>query len=278
MSATPIPRTLSLTLYGDLDVSIIKELPGGRKLGEHVKTVLLKPEHRERAYKNIRDEVAAGHQAYIVCPLVEESDKLEVKAVMEEADRLKNEVFPDLKVGLIHGRLKSAEKEQTMRAFSDGDLDILISTTVIEVGVDVPNATVILIEDADRFGLSQLHQLRGRVGRSGLQSYCILFAALTTEESRQRIEAIRNIQDGFLLAEADLKIRGEGQLFGTRQSGLPDLKMAKLVRDIDILSEARKEAFALVDEDQYLAKDENKPLLKEIINKFGDGLDWLFQS
>jgi ATP-dependent DNA helicase RecG len=278
MSATPIPRTLSLTLYGDLDVSIIKELPGGRRIDEHVKTVLCKPEHHDKAYQKIRNEIAAGRQAYIVCPLVEESDKIEVKAVMEEAERLKSEVFPNLRVGLIHGRLKAKEKEGTMRAFSEGDLDILISTTVIEVGVDVPNATVMLIEDADRFGLAQLHQLRGRVGRGGHKSFCILFAALSTEDSRQRIEAICNINDGFLLAEADLRIRGEGQLFGTRQSGLPDLKIAKLLRDIDILSEARKEAFALVNNDRYLAETENKPLLTEVVRKFGNDLDWLFRS
>jgi len=278
MSATPIPRTLSLTLYGDLDVSIIKELPGGRKVGEHIKTVLLKDTQRDKAYEKIRSEVGAGRQAYIVCPLIEESDKLEVKAVTEEADRLKNEIFPDLNVGLIHGKLKSAEKEETMRQFNAGELDILISTTVIEVGIDIPNATVMLVEDADRFGLAQLHQLRGRIGRGGHKSYCILFASMTTDEANQRMEAIRTVNDGFLLAEADLKIRGEGQIFGTRQSGLPDLKLAKLTRDIEILSTARKEAFTIVDADPTLATKQNLPLRHEVKAKFGNSLDWLFQA
>lgn len=278
MSATPIPRTLSLTLYGDLDVSIIKELPGGRKVGEHIKTVLLKDNQRDKAYEKIRSEVKAGRQAYIVCPLIEESDKLEVKAVMEEADRLRNEIFPDLKVGLIHGKLKSAEKEEAMRQFTDGELQILISTTVIEVGIDIPNATIMLIEDADRFGLAQLHQLRGRIGRGGHKSYCILFAGMTTDDAKQRMEAICTINDGFLLAEADLKIRGEGQIFGTRQSGLPDLKLAKLTRDIEILATARKEAFTIVDADPTLSSKPNLPLRNEVKAKFGNSLDWLFQA
>ncbi len=278
MSATPIPRTLSLTLYGDLDVSIIKELPGGRKVGEHIKTVLVKDTQRDKAYEKIRSEVRDGRQAYIVCPLIEESDKLEVKAVMEEAERLTHEVFPDLSVGLIHGKLKSAEKEEAMRRFNAGELDILISTTVIEVGIDVPNATVMLVEDADRFGLAQLHQLRGRIGRGGHKSYCLLFASMTTDEAKQRMEAICSINDGFLLAEADLKIRGEGQIFGTRQSGLPDLKLAKLTRDIEILATARKEAFTIVDADPTLAAKANLPLRFEVKAKFGNSLDWLFQS
>jgi len=278
MSATPIPRTLSLTLYGDLDVSIIKQLPGGREVGEHIKTVLCKSNQREQAYNKIRSEVQNGRQAYIVCPLIEESDKLEVKAVTEETDRLKNEVFPDLRVGLIHGRLKPSEKEAIMSRFNSGDLDILIATTVIEVGIDIPNATVMLIEDADRFGLAQLHQLRGRIGRGKHKSFCILFAEPSTDEGKKRMEAICSIKDGFMLAEADLQIRGEGQLFGTRQSGLPDLKIAKLTRDIEVLAEAREEAFRLVDNDPYLSLDEHIPLRAEIMRKFGNSLDWLFQA
>lgn len=278
MSATPIPRTLSLTLYGDLDVSIIKELPGGKQVGEHIKTVLCPADKRDKAYEKIRKEVQAGRQAYIVCPLIEESDKLEVKAVMEEAERLTHEVFPDLRVGLIHGKLKSAEKEAVMAEFNQGELDILISTTVIEVGIDVPNATVMLIEDADRFGLAQLHQLRGRVGRGGHKSYCILFANCATDDSKHRMEAICKINDGFALAEADLQIRGEGQLFGTRQSGMPDLRIAKLTRDIEILAEARQQAFKLVEADPRLGKAENQALKQEIRDKFKDNVDWLFQA
>ncbi|MBS3909001.1 MAG: ATP-dependent DNA helicase RecG [Actinobacteria bacterium] len=278
MSATPIPRTLSLTLYGDLDVTIIKELPGGREPGAHVDTLLCRADKREQAYEKVRREVADGHQAYIVCPLIEESDKIEVRAVMREAERLQTEVFPDLRVGLIHGRLKSGEKQEVMAQFARGELDILISTTVIEVGIDVANATVMLIEDAERFGLAQLHQLRGRIGRSGLKSYCILFGEPTTDEGKQRINAIRTIKDGFKLAEADLRIRGEGQLFGTRQSGLPDLRIAKLTRDYEILTDARREAFSIVESDPALAKPENRMLREEIRTRFAHNLDWLFQA
>ncbi len=279
MSATPIPRTLSLTLYGDLDVSIIKELPGGRKIGEHINTVLFDRNSRDIAYEKIRIEIAKGRQAYIVCPLIEESDKLEnVKAVMSQAEWLKTKVFPQLRVGIIHGQMKAGEKEEVMRWFNKGELDILISTTVIEVGIDVPNATVMLIEDADRFGLAQLHQLRGRIGRGEHKSYCILFADPTTEEGKKRMEAIVNIKDGFELAEADLQIRGEGQLFGTRQSGLPDLKVAKLTRDIEVLAEARKAAFKIIDKDPYLASPLYQHLRQEVRDKFGDSLEWLFQA
>ena len=278
MSATPIPRTLSLTLYGDLDVSIIKELPGGRKIGDLVETVLCRSDNREWAYQKVRDEVRKGRQAYIVCPLIEESDKIQVKAVMEEADRLKNDIFPDLRADVLHGRLKPSEKEAIMRRFYDGAFDILIATTVIEVGIDVPNASVMLIEDADRFGLAQLHQLRGRIGRGGHESYCILFAEPATDEGKQRMEAICNIKDGFQLAEADLQIRGEGQLFGARQSGLPDLKLAKLTRDIDVLADARREAFRVIDEDPYLSSPEHALLLQEVVRKFAGNLDWLFQA
>ncbi|MHB0975895.1 MAG: ATP-dependent DNA helicase RecG [Candidatus Aquicultorales bacterium] len=278
MSATPIPRTLALTLYGDLDVSIIKGLPSGRSIGEHVKTIVCDQSLRGRAYATVRREVSEGRQAFIVCPLIEESDKLEVASVMQEVDRLSNEVFPDLRVGFVHGRLKPAEKEEVMKAFRDGKLDILISTTVVEVGIDVPNATIILIENADRFGLAQLHQLRGRIGRGEHKSYCILFADPTTDEGRERMKAIERIQDGFALAEADLAIRGEGELFGTRQSGLPDLKLAKLTRDIEVLAQARKEAFALVELDPHLRDPENSLLLEEVKRKFAANLDWLFQA
>jgi ATP-dependent DNA helicase RecG len=278
MTATPIPRTLSLTLYGDLDVSIMKELPGGRNIHEHIETIVCDQRHRGWAYNKIKEEVAKGRQAYIVCPLVEESDKLAVKAVMEEAERLKSQVFPDLKVGIIHGRLKPEEKDEMMVAFSSGLLDVLISTTVVEVGIDIPNASVMLVEDAERFGLAQLHQLRGRIGRGKHKSYFILFADPRTEEGKKRMAAIRDVKDGFMLAEADLEIRGEGQLFGTRQSGLPDLKIAKLTRDTEILLKARKEAFELIDQDPQLKQAENALLLEEIKLRFAPNLKWLFQA
>jgi ATP-dependent DNA helicase RecG len=278
MTATPIPRTLALTLYGDLDVSIIKELPMGRKIGDHIKTHVCDQNHRDWAYKKISDEVRKGRQAYIVCPLIEESNKLEAKAAAEEAKRLKDLVFPDLKVALLHGKLKNAEKEQVMLDFRNGLTEILISTTVIEVGIDVPNASVMLIEDADRFGLAQLHQLRGRIGRGKHESCCILFADPNTEEGRARMEAIKDISDGFGLAEVDLEIRGEGQIFGTRQSGLPDLKLARLTRDFDLLLVAREEAFRISREDQWLRLPHHQGLLLDVKERFGDRLDWLFHS
>jgi len=278
MTATPIPRTLALTLYGDLDVSVIRELPLGRKISEHITTYIRDRNHRDWAYRKIRSEIEKGRQAYVVCPLIEESDKLQVKAVAEETERLKNGIFPDLRVGLIHGKLKPAEKEEVMQSFQNGLIDILISTTVIEVGIDVPNASVMLIEDAERFGLAQLHQLRGRIGRGRHKSYCILFADPNTEEGRARMNAIKEVTDGFKLAEVDLEIRGEGQIFGTRQSGLPDLKLARLTRDLEILLSARKEAFRIVEHDIRLKSAQNRLLLLEIKERFGSRLNWLFHS
>ncbi len=277
MTATPIPRTLALTFYGDLDVSIMKTLPLGRDITSHIQTIVCDKEHRKAAYLKIREEIKKGHQAYIICPLIEESDKLEAKAVMEEANHLRTEVFPDLKVGILHGKLKPKEKEEIMNAFRQGELDILISTTVIEVGIDVPNATVMLIENADRFGLSQLHQLRGRIGRGAHRSYCILFADPTTEEGKARLKAIKENKDGFSLAEADLKIRGEGEIFGLRQAGLPDLKIAKLVRDLPILEKARQVAFELVESDNFSLKDYPE-LMNELKKRFAQRLSWLFHG
>ena len=218
MTATPIPRTLALTLYGDLDVSTLDELPLGRTLiATHV---VADATLRERAYQRVREEAAAGHQAYVVCALKDESDKVEVRSAKAEAERLRAEVFPDLRVGLVYGDMPAKEKEATMDRFRAGEVDVLVSTTVIEVGVDVPNATVMLIEDADRFGLSQLHQLRAGSGgpRAGL---CILFADPLTDEGRARMDAIARTNDGFELANEDLRIRGEGTVFDARQSGRP---------------------------------------------------------
>ncbi len=260
MSATPIPRTLALTVYGDLDLSILDELPPGRI---EIKTKFLSPEQRQRAYDFIRKQITEERQAFIICPLIEESEAIETKAAITEYERLSQEVFPDLRLGLLHGRLNGAEKEDVMRSFRNGALDILVSTPVVEVGVDVPNATVMLIEGADRFGLAQLHQFRGRVGRGMHQSYCLLLAETASSEAKERLSLLERIRNGFKLAEEDLKLRGPGEFFGTRQSGLPDLKMARL-SDVELLELARREAIQLFNADPYLRKPEHRSLAKEV--------------
>ncbi len=260
MTATPIPRSLALTIYGDLDLSIIDEMPPGRR---PIETHVLLPTERERAYSFIRAQVRQGHQAYIICPLVEGSEKLEAKAAVEEYERLSREVFYDLRVGLLHGRMKGEEKEAVMRRFADGELDILVATSVVEVGIDVPNATVMLIEGANRFGLAQLHQFRGRVGRGDHPSYCLLLADRSTPESRERLKAVEATQDGFLLAEKDLEMRGPGEFFGTRQSGLPDLKVAGM-GDSRLLDLARREAQRLMEADPELHRPEHRLLARRV--------------
>ncbi len=274
MTATPIPRTLALTLYGDLDVSTLDELPPGRTpVATHV---VADPDLRERAYRRVREEAAAGHQAYVVCALKDESDKLEVRSARAEAERLRGEVFPDLRVGLVYGDMPAREKEATMDAFRAGEIDVLVSTTVIEVGVDVANATVMLVEDADRFGLSQLHQLRGRVGRGAAPGLCILFADPQTDEGRARMAAIASTTDGFVLANEDLRIRGEGTVFDARQSGLSDLKLARLVEDFEWVRKARADAFALVEADPELRDPSHRALHREVLTRLGDGrAEWL---
>ena len=274
MTATPIPRTLALTLYGDLDVSTLDELPPGRTpIATHV---VADATLRERAYQRVREEVAAGHQAYVVCALKDESDKVEVRSAKAEAERLRAEVFPDLNVGLVYGDMPAREKEATMDRFRAGEVDVLVSTTVIEVGVDVPNATVMLIEDADRFGLSQLHQLRGRVGRGTAPGLCVLFADPLTDEGRARMDAIARTNDGFELANEDLRIRGEGTVFDARQSGLSDLKLARLIDDFDWVRRARADAFALVEADPELTGPAHRRLRQEVLARLGDGrAEWL---
>lgn len=254
MTATPIPRTLALTVHGDLDLTVIDELPKGRK---PIKTSLV-TSHRG-VYDLIKQEIEAGRQAYVVYPLIEESETLSAKAATIEAERLQNEVFPQFKIGLLHGKLKNDEKEQVMADFKEKKYDILVSTTVVEVGVDVPNATVMLIENAERFGLSQLHQLRGRVGRNDLQSYCILHTSTKSQETKERLNIMTQTNDGFVIAEKDLQLRGPGEFLGTRQSGLPDLIISDIVRDAKILEMARNEAIDFVKTN----KIENYPLLKE---------------
>jgi ATP-dependent DNA helicase RecG len=270
MTATPIPRTLALTLYGDLDLSVIDELPPGRQV---VKTKWLKPGQRDSAYAFLRKQVNAGRQAFILCPLIEESEAVAAQAAVVEYERLSREVFPDLRLGLLHGRLAAAEKDRVMAEFRSGGLDILVSTPVIEVGIDIPNATVMLIESADRFGLSQLHQFRGRVGRGKEQSYCMLLAENPSEVGRERLDIIENTQDGFKLAEADLKMRGPGEFFGTRQSGLPDLRMAK-ISDIALLELARNEAIKLFKADPRLDKAENRRLACEMARVWAGAGEW----
>ncbi len=276
MTATPIPRTLSLTLYGDLEVSIIDELPPGRK---PVETRIAALAERQVAYQAVREELDTGRQAYVICPLVEESEALEdVRAAEELYEELTGEIFPDSRVGLLHGRMKTAEKRAIMASFRAGETEVLVATVVVEVGVDVPNASAIVIEGSERFGLSQLHQLRGRVCRGLHPPKCFLVADPRTEDSERRLEALVRYQDGFKLSEVDLAIRGEGTLFGSRQSGMPDLKVAKLLRDIDVLVEARREAFALVAEDPTLKSPAHRPLRREIKELLGADLEWLFRE
>jgi ATP-dependent DNA helicase RecG len=260
MSATPIPRTLALTLYGDLDLSIIDEMPPGR---QEIKTKWLEPRERERAYAFIANQVKDGRQAFVICPLIEESESIDAKAAVEEYERLRKDIFPNLRVGLIHGKLKPSEKDATMDAFRDHAIDILVATSVVEVGIDVPNATVMLIEGADRFGLAQLHQFRGRVGRGEHQSYCLLLADKSGATSDERLRVIESTQDGFRLAEEDLKLRGPGEFFGTRQSGLPDLKVARL-SDVQILEEARQIAQEIFARDPELNQPEHQLLAQRV--------------
>jgi len=270
MTATPIPRTLALTLYGDLDLSVIDQLPPGRQV---VKTKWLKPGQRASAYAFINRQVADGRQAFIICPLIEESEIIQARAAIAEYERLSQDVFPELRLGLLHGRMSAAEKDKVMRRFRSGELHILVATPVVEVGIDIPNATVMMVESADRFGLSQLHQFRGRVGRGQEQSYCMLLAQNPSEVARERLDIIEKVQDGFQLAEEDLKLRGPGEFFGTRQSGLPDLRMAKL-SDVALLELARSEAEKLFKKDKRLEKQEHSLLSKELARVWPEAGEW----
>ena len=270
MSATPIPRTLALILYGDLDISVIDELPPGRK---HIDTYAVDESKRERVYKFIRRLVSEGRQVFIVCPLVDDPEGLDDgrKAVEAYAKQLSDEVFSDLRVGFIHGRLKQKDKDEVMRNFADSELDILVSTTVIEVGINVPNASLMVVENAERFGLSQLHQLRGRVGRGSHKSYCILMSDSKSEANLARLKIMTKTSDGFVISAEDLKLRGPGDFFGDRQHGLPKLKIADLADDAEILKEASDAAIELIDRDPELLLPENRALrtaVFEMIEKF----------
>ncbi len=267
MTATPIPRTLAMTVYGDLDVSIINERPKGR---QPILTRVTYESRRPKVFDFVEKQLAKGRQAYVVYPLVEESEKIELKNAMEEHHIL-CERFKDYRVGLLHGKMKAQEKDEVMRQFRAGDFDILVSTTVIEVGVDVPNANIMVIEHAERFGLSQLHQLRGRVGRGSHRSYCVLvLGKAVSKESAERCRIMEQSDDGFKISEADLEIRGPGEFMGARQSGLPGFKMANLVRDFDILKQARKVAFEILQNDPQLKKPENRAIREELLKTQGN--------
>ncbi len=271
MTATPIPRTLAMSVYGDLDISVITELPTGRK---PIKTVVRTEEARTKIYDFFREQVKAGRQCYIVYPLIEESEKVDLKAATEAYEHLSKDVFAGLRLGLLHGRMKSPEKQETMALFKNHRLDILVSTTVVEVGVNVPNASVMMIEHAERFGLTQLHQLRGRVGRGAEQSYCILMTEhqFMGGDTERRLRIMEETTDGFRISEEDLLIRGPGEFFGTKQSGMPELKLAHLVQDRDILQKARHAAFELIENDPHLRKPPHEAIRKQFLQAYSEKL------
>ena len=271
MTATPIPRTLALILYGDLDISIIDELPPGR---QPIETIAVEKKKRDKVYNSlVRREVDKGRQVYIVCPLVEESESLDITSATETAEEIKRDFFPDLRVGLLHGKMKPSEKDAIMTAFKNHELDILVSTTVIEVGVNVPNSTLMIIENAERFGLAQLHQLRGRVGRGKHQSYCVLIYGSNSEVCRKRMSIMEETNDGFKISEKDLEIRGPGEFFGTMQHGVPELKVANLFKHMKILKTVQQEARIIIGEDSTLDFKEYRGLKREIESKFKDKIE-----
>nr|WP_270839990.1 ATP-dependent DNA helicase RecG [Peptacetobacter hiranonis] len=271
MTATPIPRTLALILYGDLDISIIDELPPGR---QPIETIAVEKKKRDKVYNSlVRREVDKGRQVYIVCPLVEESESLDITSATETAEEIKRDFFPDLRVGLLHGKMKPSEKDAIMTAFKNHELDILVSTTVIEVGVNVPNSTLMIIENAERFGLAQLHQLRGRVGRGKHQSYCVLIYGSNSEVCRKRMGIMEETNDGFKISEKDLEIRGPGEFFGTMQHGVPELKVANLFKHMKILKTVQQEARIIIGEDPTLDFKEYRGLKREIESKFKDKIE-----
>ena len=270
MTATPIPRTLALTVFGDLDVSILDDFPPGRK---PVTTRLVPPDKITDAFEFVRKHLAAGRQAYVVYPLIDSSDDSSLKAATDEADRLQREVFPEFTVGLIHGRMSTPDKDKTMSRFRAGYINLLVSTVVIEVGVDVPNATVMLIENAERFGLAQLHQLRGRIARGSHKGFCLILARPTTEDAQRRLDILKATSDGFRIAEEDLRIRGPGHFFGTRQHGLPELRLADIINDMDLLRLARKDAFQIIKDDPKLSHPDHQNLRIALQTHFAESLE-----
>jgi ATP-dependent DNA helicase RecG len=287
MTATPIPRTLAMTMYGDLETSVIDEMPLNRR---PIRTALRTEQQKERVYQFVKEEIQRGRQAYIVFPLIEESEKVDLKAATKEYEHLQRHVFPEQKLGLLHGRMKSNVKDEVMQKFKAGEIQILVSTTVVEVGIDISNATVMIIENAERFGLAQLHQLRGRVGRGADQSYCILVANYgwfdrhgkgmdafeirdEKEHARTRLETMVQTTDGFKIAEVDLKLRGPGEFFGTRQSGVPGLRIANLIDDAELITLARQEAFDLIKSDPHLRHKSNECIRKHFDEEFREVLE-----
>ena len=270
MTATPIPRTLALILYGDLDISIIDELPPNRK---KIETYAVTKEMEQRVNIFIKKQIEEGRQCYVICPLVEENEEINAKAVLQLAEKYKKEIFPEYKVEYLHGKRKAKEKDQIMQEFKEGKIQILISTTVIEVGVNVPNASIMVIENAERFGLAALHQLRGRVGRGEYQSYCILKYQGSSDIIRKRMQVMQSTNDGFIISEKDLELRGTGEFFGTKQHGLPEFKIANLFQDIEMLKGVQSLAIQIINKDPKLEKEENKKLKQMIKNKFKDRIE-----
>ena len=270
MTATPIPRTLALILYGDLDISIIDELPPNRK---KIDTFAVRKSMEERVNNFIKKQIDEGRQAYIVCPLVEESEEIEAKSVLELAEKYKNEIFKEYRVEYLHGKMKPKEKDEIMQRFKDGEIDILISTTVIEVGVDVPNSNIMVIENAERFGLAQLHQLRGRVGRGEYKSYCILKYQGNSEIIRKRMQVMQDTNDGFIISEKDLELRGSGEFFGTKQHGIPEFKVANLFEDIKLLKMVQALTEKILQEDSTLELEKNERLKKLVDDKLKNRIE-----
>jgi ATP-dependent DNA helicase RecG len=274
-TATPIPRTLALTVFGDLDVTTIAGAPTGR---QPVVTRLVDEAQRETGYDFVRRQIRKGRQVYVVCPAIDESESISAATAVAEAERLQAGPFRDARVAVVHGQLKSAARDTVMRAFTAGDLDVLVATSLIEVGIDVPNATVMIVEGAERFGLAQLHQLRGRVGRSSEKSFCLLFSNPETGSSQARLEALLETNDGFELADRDLEIRGEGQVMGARQAGVPDLKLARLARDREALLKARELAAGILATDPDMSDPVDVPLRDAVEAAFGRQLGWLLKA